>query len=305
MKQEKLRRRFFTQSSITLCLILFTNAIYQSALQATEGGSLHHVPIKLFQIIADDSFDGTGKPDDLSAGDANAVDFSGEEREGDRFAGERRTGDEICPDIGDGQPLTALIPATNYGETTRRRPTLWFYVPYTSEQIIRGRFSLQDTDGQNVALPISFSLPAGGPGLVSFTFPEAFALENVGTDYLWFFQLYCGSEDTPDKSVDGQIQRVAISSELEEQLNQASVPEDVAFANQRIWFDAVDSLANLRLEAGESSELDARWNRLMTAPGVPLEDTPEVPLIDSQIPLIGNVILNLPEPATQLEPIAD
>lgn len=221
----------------------------------------------------------------LVTGDINTVDIDskllgfkgrGAPPPGERTGGGTR-GD--CPDT-DGQSLIALVPEHTYGETISEHPTLWFYVPYTADQVARGEFSLQDENGDNIAESVPFTLPNDVPGFVSITLPEVFALETVGDDYQWYFELYCIPNGSP-VSVYGWIQNVGELPELEDQLNQANSPEDVVFAEYLIWFDAVNSLAELRAQDAESSELTERWNQLMTAEEVFLQDLPEAPFVGS------------------------
>lgn len=197
---------------------------------------------------------------------------------GERTSGGTR-GD--CPKV-DGD-LLAIVPEHTYGETISEQPTLWFYVPYGVDQVARGEFSLQNENGENIAEPLSFVLPNDAPSFVSITLPEAFALENVGDNYQWYFELYCAPDDRSPVSVYGWIQNVEKPSELENQLDQGNIPEDVLFAEYLLWFDAVNSLAELRAEDPESSELIERWNQLMNNEAVLLQDLPEAPFIGDVI----------------------
>jgi hypothetical protein len=90
------------------------------------------------------------------------------------------------------KPLTALIPVKNPVLTTREHPTFLFYVPYASDEVRVGEFSLLVGPEEKTRLyKTRFTLPQT-PGIVSITLPSApeYALEE-GQYYHWYFKLYC------------------------------------------------------------------------------------------------------------------
>jgi hypothetical protein len=197
-------------------------------------------------------------------------DFSGDGRSGQNSAGGSRG---ECPDV-EGPPLTALIPDSNYGTTLQEQPTLWLYVPYTPEQVVRGEFSLQDGNGEDISDRLRFSLPQNAPGFVSVTLPESFRLHEIDTEYRWYFELYCIADGSP-VSVYGWIQRSIPSNQLLTDLNSAEFPEYMAFTNHQIWFDVIDALATLHMDTPESPAPSEHWNSLLSAKGVSLGNLPD------------------------------
>lgn len=210
---------------------------------------------------------------------AVAVQPSTPQRPGNQSGGGAR-GD--CPSTE--MPLTVLMPASNFGLTTVAQPTLWFYVPYTAAEVAVGLFSLQTETGEDVGEPITISLPAASPGFVSLTLPESLALATLDTDYQWYFELYCGEDSSP-VYVNGWMQRVAPTPDLEAQLAAGEMPADVAYASETIWFDAIAAIAPLRADSPDAADLLARWNTLLTAEGVSLGDLPTEPFA-------GAVVIN-------------
>ncbi|MGA7936025.1 MAG: DUF928 domain-containing protein, partial [Kovacikia sp.] len=163
-----------------------------------------------------------------------------------------------------------------WGLTVSQHPTLWFYIPYENGADYPASFVLQD-DAENNIYQGKVSLPAK-PGIVSVSLSAAPALE-VGKSYRWFFKIYCtrSASDTP-VYVQGSIQRVRLSSTLEQQMETASPQQQInLYAQNGIWFDALNTLANLRLANPQDQGLGADWSTLLQS--VALEDLATAPLL--------------------------
>lgn len=178
---------------------------------------------------------------------------------------------------------TALIPTNNLGKTVAERPTFWFYVPYSPQAAPAGEFVLQQEDGGEV-YRTAFTLP-NTPGLVSFSTPLAVEPLKVNKLYRWYFKLYCQAQrsSTP-VFVEGWVQRVEKTPTLESQLQAAQSREDVVYANNGIWYDALNYLAQLRLHSPSNSTFNSDWAKLLSAKGVDLEQF-------SRASIAGEVIL--------------
>ena len=206
-------------------------------------------------------------------------DFSGTGRPGRQTAGESR---DNCPTIN--PHLTALIPKTHLGKTTKERPTFWFYVPYSPQKAPTGEFVLQD-ENRNDIYRIPFTLQKT-PGFVSFQLPSTEEPLKIDKLYRWYFKLYCDRESSSSPIfVQGWVQRIAIESNLSSQLQIASPREDIIYTNKLIWYDALAHLANLRLSNPTDTSLKDDWNNLLKAKGVELE----LPNSES---IIGSVLIN-------------
>lgn len=212
-------------------------------------------------------------------------DFSGDGRPGDRTGGGSRT---PCPRV-NAPFTTALIPMNNLGKTVAERPTFWFYVPYSPQAAPAGEFVLQEEDGNEV-YRTAFTLPAT-PGFVSFSTPLAVEPLKVNKPYRWYFKLYCEEQisSTP-VFVEGWVQRVERTPALERQLQAARSREDIVYATNGIWYDALNYLAQLRRNNPSNSMLAEDWINLLRAKGVGLEQFNRVPIVGEVIlpPLVSN-----------------
>jgi len=178
------------------------------------------------------------------------------------------------------KPLTALIPVKNPVLTTREHPTFLFYVPYGSDDVRFGEFSLLVGPEEKIRIyKTRFTLPQT-PGIVSITLPSApeYALEE-GKFYHWYFKLYCQSNTSSQTSVDvnGWVQRVALTPERERQIN-AATPD--------IWYDALANLAISLRVSPQDARLRDDWFNLLKSIG--LEDLAQEPFVGPVIPLETN-----------------
>lgn len=184
-----------------------------------------------------------------------------------------------CPAIA--KPLTALVPATKktlnlkqalsnsaldtfevvWGLTTAESPTLWFYVPYSLTPKLPLQFVLQDDQDNEVYTGVPLTVFQTSPGIIKFSLPSTVALK-IGKMYHWYFEIDCAS-DAP-VFVEGWIQRTALKPALLSQLKQASPRQKVAlYAANGIWFDALTTLAELRIANPSDSTLQDDWVSLL------------------------------------------
>ncbi|MGJ3249108.1 MAG: DUF928 domain-containing protein [Elainellaceae cyanobacterium] len=201
---------------------------------------------------------------------------------GERHTGSQTSGDprDECPQVD--VPLTALMPDTHWGKSTSQTPTFWFYVPYTSQQIDRGEFVLQDAEGFDVIEPIQFALPAT-PGFVRLTLPESVPVLEAGVDYSWAFQLYCDRESRTPIFVEGWIQREIPTDEISNQLEAGLIPTYQVYWENGIWFDAVDALMQAWQEHPTNGVLETEWIRLLQEGGLDTEALPADPILGTVI----------------------
>lgn len=200
------------------------------------------------------------------------IDFSSYGRPGNRAGGGSRS-----PCSSTSIPLTALTPVTNWGKTVSPTPTFWFYVPYSPDEAHSGEFVLQD-EKYNDVYRTRFTLPPT-PGFVSLTIPSTQATLETDKWYFWSFKLYCGEKPSSTPIfVEGWVQRVALTPELETQLKAATRDYAVYSANG-IWYDAVASLAALRLANTQNVLLDGEWAQLLRSRGVDLNQLTQEPII--------------------------
>jgi hypothetical protein len=167
-------------------------------------------------------------------------------------------------------PLTALIPVdTEAQKTISPRPQLFLYVPQTSAEMIE--FQLFDGAGNDVYIDtVKLSKT---PGILQISLPKEVTLE-VGQTYNWNVYISCNSEDpTAVESIQGEIERVALSEDIKTQIEAADEPLKQAelFAQQRIWSDTLMLMVSLK----ESNPTE--WEQLLTSIG--LEAIATVPIV--------------------------
>lgn len=182
------------------------------------------------------------------------------------------------------QPLTALVPATeqslgegkvNYvwGKTSAEYPTFWFYVPDTHTSLNSVEFVLQD-EQDNDLYRTRVSLPKA-PGVVSLQLPSTATPLKVNQKYHWFFKI--AGEVSCDRqnpslfkdSVEGWVQRVKPDPTFISQL-EAATPQQrvVLYARNGFWYDALTTLAELRLMQPGDANFKADWNGLLQSVGL-------------------------------------
>lgn len=185
-------------------------------------------------------------------------------------------------------PMIRLVGRESLHLTVSSYPTFWVYVPYTAEEAPSGEFSLEDRAGTEVIWETEFQLP-NTPGVVSITLPSDEPGLEIDTTYRWYFKLKCpttngSNQNTSPAFVTGLVQR-DLRSNIESQLNNVSTPslERVEiYAENKIWYETINELANLRLRDRENSLFEEEWVNLLNSQGL------------GQIaeePIVGNVII--------------
>ncbi|MEL6779651.1 MAG: DUF928 domain-containing protein [Cyanobacteria bacterium J06597_16] len=155
-------------------------------------------------------------------------------------------------------PLTALVPDSGLGLTTRSHPTLHVYVPPTTAT--QAHFTLRDAQRNGLyqaQLPIapsggiwSITLPAGSPELL------------VGHRYEWSLALLCRSPQTDMPVASGYLERVAVS-EAAALTEQPLARQVTTYGEAGVWHDMLASLAQLQQSQPANRELSADWAELL------------------------------------------
>ncbi|MFB2980017.1 DUF928 domain-containing protein [Microseira sp. BLCC-F43] len=221
----------------------------------------------------------------------NSRDFA---EDGIPSSGNRTGGASRSPCPYTNPPLTALMPIINRGKTVADRPTLWFYVPYSSQQASAGEFVLKE-EGNKEIFRIPFTLPRT-PGLVSFSIPSTKAPLEIDKEYVWFFKVICQQQEAsvsepslePGILVQGWVQRVKPTPELESELKAKTEPEYTIYTNHLIWYDALDSLTKLRITQPTNTKLTDEWINLFKLKGIEGDDLDPQKL---KQPIVGSVVV--------------
>jgi hypothetical protein len=191
-------------------------------------------------------------------------------------------------------PVTALVPGTEetanknsksfLASTVNEYPTFWVYVPVSSTKKRSGEFVLQNDTGQEIYRS-TLTLPkqAGAIGLSLPKNPQ-YSLKTNNT-YHWYFKLFCDreeavSQDSSDEKyiyVDASIERVALTDRLGHQSTKIASRDYITYAENNLWYDAIDHLANLRLSEPKEQTYQQDWSKLLTASG--LSDLAAEPIV--------------------------
>ncbi|NJN90789.1 MAG: DUF928 domain-containing protein [Leptolyngbyaceae cyanobacterium SL_5_14] len=164
---------------------------------------------------------------------------------------------------------TALTPAENFGYTTLEHPTFFFYIPQLyAEKAVAADFVLLDEQGNEI-YSTTFQ-PRHTANVISVTLPtnSASALE-LGKSYQWSFGLTCNLDDrSGDRVMDGWIQRIQPSAELQTALTNAAPAQlPTLYAQSGIWYDALASLVALRTTP-TTPTFTTQWSTLLNSVGL-------------------------------------
>jgi Domain of Unknown Function (DUF928) len=140
-----------------------------------------------------------------------------------------------------------------WGQTTKSHPTLWFFIPSAppGTELV---FSLQDREEQDIYRS-SITTPTQ-PGVISIQLPSGQPPLQLGRDYRWTLtaRVPCDNDEPTRVHVDGWISRVNLA---------VGAKDSYTYATQGIWYDAVTSLAQERLQEPNDPDLKQEWIDLL------------------------------------------
>lgn len=187
-------------------------------------------------------------------------------------------------------PLTLLIPeeAKYGGYTTVANPNVWAYVPCLLNTDSPITFSL--LDGNGTLIYETFQVIDHEPGILKLDLPPSVSLE-VGQVYKWYLMIHYNDPTggDVDSLASGWIERIAdpVTDDLEAL---SAVEQSNVYANQLIWYDALDILAEGLLTTPNDLQILEAWTNLLSLPSVKLEALSTQPirecctLLDSPLP---------------------
>jgi Domain of Unknown Function (DUF928) len=163
--------------------------------------------------------------------------------------------------------LAALVPANNgmvWGKTTSDRPTFWFYLPNQLTAQTPIEFVVQDS-ADNYVYKTRFTAPQTQSGLINLPIPATTKSLEVGKTYSWTLSVYCDpAKPSTAVFVNGTIQRVSLDTALQNRLQQATPVEQVGlYAANGIWFEALNTLANLYRTQSNQKSIATAWTSLL------------------------------------------
>ena len=171
--------------------------------------------------------------------------------------------------------LIALVPdlqskVNPVPQTISERPTIYFLTPK-----IRGLayFRLYDADSSVIERkPIyqtSFAIN-NDAGLIAFKMPDDAPILEIGKRYTWDFKVKPSYKPRMEigeepKIVSGTMRRILPPKKLVVQLPKTSLSSDRAalFAQESIWFETIQTLAEARLTVPKNTEISDEWTALL------------------------------------------
>ncbi|MHC5745467.1 MAG: DUF928 domain-containing protein [Nostoc sp.] len=181
------------------------------------------------------------------------------------------------------QGKTEAVAVTKvWGLTNEKYPTFWFFVPYQKSLIDSIEFVVKDESGKSsqTLYRTVVTIPEV-PGIISIPLSANTPPLQVDKMYHWFFKIkvICNPQQPPEREyVEGWVQRVNPNPQLVDSLKQATPQQRVnLYAENGIWYDALTTLAELRLSKPEDRTLAVEWMNLLQS--VDLENLAKQPLI--------------------------
>lgn len=165
-----------------------------------------------------------------------------------------------------GSSLTALSPGNQLGLTGSSRPKFLVYIPQSTAQTME----LSLFDGQMNGL-YQINVPvANRTGLVSIDLPENAPSLVKNKPYYWTVALVCNpNERTEDMVVGGWIESAEINDNLKQQLAKATGVEQASlYAKQGFWYDALNTLVELRRTEPQNAAIASSWAELLKSVGL-------------------------------------
>ncbi|NET56137.1 MAG: DUF928 domain-containing protein [Symploca sp. SIO2E6] len=168
-------------------------------------------------------------------------------------------------------PMTALMPKNNVGTTVAPNPTVYVYVPQTKDK--KAEFRVIDKYSQQIVHQTTFKLP-NETAIVELSLPATVKL-NTNTDYHWDFYVICdpGNREK-DEWVEGWLERISLSSDIEAKLQTTEQPFQQAklYADAQVWHET------LKIHVQQRDSHPDQWRALLKSVG--LGAIAQTPIVD-------------------------
>ncbi|MEX0269707.1 DUF928 domain-containing protein [Leptolyngbyaceae cyanobacterium UHCC 1019] len=176
-------------------------------------------------------------------------------------------------------PVTALV-KTGQDFTLSEKPTLWFYIPYTTAEVHAIEFSLHNAQQTKTLYRTTIQAPAT-PGIIAVPTQPNTSLK-IGEKYYWKLILDCQAKkeaDIPDLSLDGWVQRLEMPANFAKQLQfTPAKARTQQYLDAGGWYDALTHLAKLRSQNSQDANLQQQWSQLLKSAG--WDNLTDQPLIE-------------------------
>ncbi|MBE9116251.1 DUF928 domain-containing protein [Lusitaniella coriacea LEGE 07157] len=192
----------------------------------------------------------------------------------------------------DTQPqLTAIIPATKIGLTTREQPDIFIFIPATTTPM-QGEFLLKDESGNREIYFTTFTSPDRA-GIIRLQLPlnpeTGKSYLEADRKYQWSVHLSCKNDsvfidNSGNTTVGGWIQRIqpdSIAPTFTQELETLSPLQQAAlYGKHGIWHELLATLANLQESPDEKEAATAALQELFASEPVQLEPIAGVSLLN-------------------------
>ena len=166
------------------------------------------------------------------------------------------------------------IPVTKvWGLTTAQYPTFWFFVPYDKSSITTMEFVIKDESQKpSKTLYRTFLNKPEIPGIIGIPMSANIQPLEISNKmhqkmYHWFLKVKVKCDpQQPAKleTVEGWIERISPSPTLANELKQGTpLQQAELYAKNGIWYNALTTLAQLRLAKPKDASLLANWTTLL------------------------------------------
>ena len=169
--------------------------------------------------------------------------------------------------IGD-QTLTLVVLAPDHtGLTTKEQPTLYWYasepVPAKLEVTLINDDNIDPELEEVVATP-------GNAGIQSIDLKKAGARLETGKEYRWFVSVIADpGQRSNDVVASGTIQRIDASDKLKGEVDAADENSLASiYANEGIWYDAIDALNRMIEKSPDNKELQQQRTAILEQVGL-------------------------------------
>lgn len=180
------------------------------------------------------------------------------------------------------QEFLPLTPQNNYGLTIAERPTFYAYIPQTQAQKV---FVTIRDRSQTTLYETELAIERTG-GIVSWSLPNTVPPLEIGQDYEWSMVLICDRIMKPDSPrITSWIKRVEpLDIPFHSIDNQSNLELAAFYAQNGIWYDALNLLANLRHDSGDNpTNYQEQWQQFLSQEFVGLEAMIDRPLLEKPL----------------------
>ena len=173
---------------------------------------------------------------------------------------------EVCG--ADSQPIAYLLGDNNREFTIEAHPTFWFYFDNNKNQINRIEFILTELETGKQIYNRTIEVPKK-LGTVGITIPaeQKFTL-SPNINYSWNVNVNCVRQNESTLALKGWIQRLPLSTDLQNRLANASIKEKYQiYLQNNLLYDALDYLAQRRITEPNNNQLKVVWNQFLSELG--------------------------------------